>query len=106
MEDVEKAKVIRSRIRTEQGVQAVSSNAVETIARRGQNTRLGHAIAAEKVAEKVSQMDGDELFMSGQLLQQHAKHAALTFGWESGNQSVTVNLAVLGDHLSDCPSVE
>lgn len=32
--------------------------------------------------------------------------AAKLHGWESGANQVTVNLAVLGDHLSDCPSVE
>lgn len=106
MEDVEKAKAIRAKRQESQGVHAVAINAVETLANRGQNTRLGHAMAAEKVANKLKQMDEDELFMAGQLLQQHAKHASTVFGWEANSAGVTVNVGVISDHIQDCPTVE
>lgn len=73
---------------------------------RNKRVREGHAIAAEKVANKLTKMDEDELFLSGQLLQQHAKHAATVFGWESGSTNVNVNVGVIGDHVQDCPTID
>lgn len=106
MADVERAKDIRTRRQAEQGVQAVASNAVDVIAKRGQNTRLGHAVAAEKVADKLQQMDGDELFMAAPLLAQHAKHAATVFGWASGDNNVNLRLDIIAAQSGDCPVID
>lgn len=48
-------------------------------------TRLGHAKAAVKVADKVAQMDADELLTVMPAVLQSVKHAAVTHSWAAGN---------------------
>jgi len=93
-------------VREKQGLNPIEPNASEILLKFNGETRMGHAVAAHKVANKLKQMDEDELFMSGQLLQQHAKHASTVFGWEANSAGVTVNVGVISDHIQDCPAIE
>jgi len=93
-----------ARVRESQGLQPTATSAVDVFSKYGGNTRLKLASVVDKQATCLDTKDPEELVLMAQTVKSVVDSAAKLH--EFGNQSVTVNLAVLGDHLSDCPSVE
>lgn len=57
----------------------------DVLKERNGNTRLGHSLAANKLADKFAGMDGDELLQATPALLQAGRHAAQVFGWQTGS---------------------
>lgn len=69
---------------------------------RSESVREKHAIVAEKAAERLSQLDGDELLMTADTALKYAKHGQVTFGWQH-NIGVSVLTDVLSGDSVDLP---
>ncbi len=89
-----------------QNVTASMGGARISMEERNKRTREGHAIAAEKVADKISQMDADELFMSAPLLAQHGKHASLVHGWNGNSSSLSIRMDIVNQCSEAGPVID
>lgn len=100
----QKIEAITAKVREERGMSATVRTAAEIMRSMNGETRFGHAVGAHKVAQKIQQMDADELFMSAPLILQHAKHAQATFGWAQVVEG-SVRLDVLASGAGDSAPV-
>lgn len=58
----------------------------------GQETRVNHAIAANKISGKVAQMEADEALNRVPDILAAAKHAAVVHGWSGAQVNVGIRL--------------
>ena len=75
--------VAREKLREKQGLSPREPNAAEILAKYGDNTRLALAKGISKGAQTVAEMDGQEVLMSAQQVQQLVKSAQTVHGWAS-----------------------
>jgi GGDEF domain-containing protein len=73
---------------------------------RSKNVREKHAIVAEKAAEKLSEMDADELLLTADTALKYAKHAGTVFGWQSTGPSLSVRLDVIAQSGPEAPVID
>jgi uncharacterized protein YjcR len=77
-EIVEQARAVK---RESQGLPPRAPTAAEVLAKYGDNTRLALAKGISKGAQTVAEMDGQEVLMSAQQVQQLTKSAQVIHGW-------------------------
>lgn len=93
---------IQATKREEQGLSATPVSAADVLTRMGANTRAKLASVAQRAAEKLDELDGDELLsavVSG-VANQYTGMASKLHGWEAkdrpGQSGTVINIALAG----------
>lgn len=71
---------------------------------RSQKVRDKHATVAERAADELANMDGQELLLMADTALKYAKHGQAVFGWQQ-NVTTTLRLDVLASGSSDSAPV-
>jgi len=100
-----KEQVVAER-RQKQGLSAHVRTAAEILANLGEDTRSKLAIGVNKGAQTVADMDGQEVLLSSQQVQQLTKAAATVHGWQSTGPSLSVRLDVIAQSGSEAPVID
>jgi hypothetical protein len=80
--------------------------AAEVLQSMGDDTRAKLAIGVNKGAQAVADMDGQEVLLSSQQVQQLTKAAATVHGWQSSGPSLSVRLDVIAQSGPDSPVID
>jgi hypothetical protein len=100
-----KEQVVQER-RQRQGLSANVRTAAEILASMGDDTRSKLAIGVNKGAQTVAEMDGREILLSSQQVQQLTKAAATVHGWQSSGPSLSVRLDVIAQSGPEAPVID
>jgi len=104
-QQIQKAQATVAEYREKRNVPKVPT-AAEVLANLGEDTRSKLAIGVNKGAQTVAEMDGQEVLLASQQVQQLTKAAATVHGWQSTGPSLSVRLDVIAQSGSDSPVID
>jgi membrane carboxypeptidase/penicillin-binding protein len=104
--DQEFAETALAEKRQRQGMSATVRTAAEVLASMGDDTRAKLAIGVNKGAQAVADMDGQEVLLASQQVQQLTKAAATVHGWQSSGPSLSVRLDVIAQSGPEAPVID
>lgn len=104
-QQIEKAQATVEEYRRKRNVPRVPT-AAEILAQMGEDTRSKLAIGVNKGAQAVADMDGQEVLLASQQVQQLTKAAATVHGWQSTGPSLSVRLDLIAQSGSEAPVID